>query len=395
MITPQQILQQVNKWWIPLLQSHLGGSPFFPRTIDRIGRIRSGKIMENFQVIQEEVRALYVNSKSEIGYGYQVNTSLNKFKRLGTHELPTQINFETVEDYVLFTGKKREWERFKTDSDLISRELPLLKAWMHQFPEMVISNHNKWNGLLKVCQYFLKTPKPQMYLRQLPIEVHTKFIEENETVLHSLLDFILGDSNIRDRSEKNISKRYFLLYDEPVIRTRILDDSMKLHGIADFSIRISDFYLHEPPCSNIIVAENKMNFLSIPSLPGAMAIWSGGGFNISYLKDAHWLKNKKIFYWGDLDIQGFQILHQMRTYFPQTQSVMMDKMTLFRFKADCVPGVKNFILSLDSLTEEEINLYLDLKENNLRLEQERIPQDYAEKALRKIISMEHVGGETS
>ena len=120
-----------------------------------------------------------------------------------------------------------------------------------------------------------------------------------------------------------------------------------------------------------------MNFLTLPAVPSAIAIWSGGGFNISYLKNTVWLAEKDIFYWGDIDEYGFQILHQLRSYYPQTQSIMMDLKTLECFAAFAVTGTRNKSVQLSLLTDEESKLFNQLKllAKN-RLEQEKIPQEY-------------------
>ena len=40
-----------------------------------------------------------------------------------------------------------------------------------------------------------------------------------------------------------------------------------------------------------------MNFLTLPEVKNTVALWSGGGFNVSYLKEIEWLQ-KKIFTTG-------------------------------------------------------------------------------------------------
>lgn len=43
------------------------------------------------------------------------------------------------------------------------------------------------------------------------------------------------------------------------------------------------------------------------------------------------LPHAQLYYWGDLDAQGFEILSQFRGYFPQAQSLLMDSETFNRF----------------------------------------------------------------
>jgi len=57
----------------------------------------------------------------------------------------------------------------------------------------------------------------------------------------------------------------------------------------------------------------------------------GSGFSVHNLKNAQWLSNCELLYWGDLDVQGFEILSQFRSYFPHAQSMLMDKITFEKF----------------------------------------------------------------
>ena len=88
-----------------------------------------------------------------------------------------------------------------------------------------------------------------------------------------------------------------------------------------------------------------------------------------------------IFYWGDLDAQGFQILSNLRALFPHVTSLMMDQETFAAFAAFSVPGTPTPVRQLPYLTEAERTLFLHLAEKNLRLEQERISHVYILKKL--------------
>lgn len=166
-------------------------------------------------------------------------------------------------------------------------------------------------------------------------------------------------------------------YAEPWIRVRFLDAATYLiPATSDVSFTLTEFNSFNTRCENVFVTENLMNFLTLPPLHNTIAIWSGGGFHVSHLKDIQWLKSKQFYYWGDLDAQGFQILNQFRTYFPATVAIMMDFETLSNFG----PGVGEPCAkqNLKYLTETELKVYHYLIENNLRLEQEKITQIYSE-----------------
>ena len=380
MISPEEIKKQASQWWKSFLQSYIAGTPFFPRTIDRIGKVKSGNITGNFEALQQEIEQLYRFSKKYTGTGYQVNTGIYSFRRTGNHELPDSIVFETIDDYVSFIHKKKEWHTFKLNYEQVTTAIPSLKEWAAQNCLWLTEFDINWTAILKVCQYFILTPRPNLYLRQLPIEVHTKFIENNAALIQSLLSFLLP-GHIRCADQKRFAERFFLKYDEPLIRIRILEQSKLYDGkLSDISIPMSDFEQTDFPVQKVIIAENKMTFLTLPSLPSAIAIWSGGGFNISNLKDLLWLKDKNIFYWGDIDEHGFQILHQLRSYYANVESILMDKQTFECFREFTVDGPRSKSENLSFLNEAETLLYKHLKMLDVknRLEQEKISQSYIE-----------------
>jgi len=387
MISPAEIKTYALKWWKPLLQSTISGEVFFPKTIDRIGKAQSVHITERFEILQKEIEALYRFSKSQTGTGYLVKTAEKNFRHTGRHELPDSIIFETLEDYLSCTGKKKEWNLFLLNYEKLKTSFPQLSKWALQHCLWLTDATINWADILKVCLYFKTTPRPDLYVRQLPIAVHTKFIEENDAVIQSLLDYLIAD-DIRNPGQKKFAERYYLRYDEPVIRMRILDTQLTCFGnFTDISILLSHFEKLDLPVNNILIAENKMNFLTLPAVPSAIAIWSGGGFNISYLRNADWLADKNIFYWGDIDEYGFQILHQLRSYYPQTQSILMDLKTFEGFAAFAVTGTRNKSEQLSLLTEEESKLFNQLKllAKN-RLEQEKISQEYVNAYIKSAIN---------
>jgi hypothetical protein len=82
-----------------------------------------------------------------------------------------------------------------------------------------------------------------------------------------------------------------------------------------------------------LVVENKTTLyttLTLPKMNDTIAIF-GSGFSVFNLKNVRWFDNLKLLYWGDIDVQGFEILSQFRTYFPQTKSVLMDKQAFDNF----------------------------------------------------------------
>jgi hypothetical protein len=152
------------------------------------------------------------------------------------------------------------------------------------------------------------------------------------------------------------------------------------------SIPLSSFKSLNLDCKRILVAENKMNFLTLPDMPSAIALWSGGGFNVSYLENTDWLNSKQIYYWGDIDEHGFQILHQLRGYYPHTQSILMDMEVFLTFEQYAGNTQPATIGNLSMLNENELEVLKMLQSNPVknRLEQERVSQEYVLEVFRKL-----------
>ncbi len=146
MISPQEIKSQALKWWKPFLQSYLKGEIFFPKTIDRIGRVTSSSVREKINELQIQLEELHRNSKERLGHGYVINKQDINFRRTGSHLLPQSITIDSAEDYIDFIGKRKEWNSFLNSSQFILQELPQLSEWVLNNPLNVIDNAKIWVG---------------------------------------------------------------------------------------------------------------------------------------------------------------------------------------------------------------------------------------------------------
>lgn len=369
MITPIEIKKKAANKYKAYLQSIVEGESFNPIVI-----AGDKKPNENTVKFEEELTELINFSKEKKGYGYNIEYQTVKTKRHGIQDIPISISFQTEYDYLKYINEEKDTAKFKKDITSILSSFPELKDWIYKYPIKVIEND--WESLLKVCKYFKAIPQPHLYIRELPIQVHTKFIENNKGIIRELLDIIIAEHINVD--EKQFESRFNLKYDETLVRFRILDEAISqqlFRGIDDISIPISEFQHFSPPIQTVYVVENKINMLAFPIKRDSIVIW-GHGFGVDIMKNVEWLKTKKIYYWGDLDAYGFQILSEIRTYFEQVESFMMDRQTFDLFyEGD--KGTETNVEKDLCLTSEESEMFKYLKENNLRLEQEKIPHEYA------------------
>lgn len=372
MITLEEIKQKAQRVYRAFLQSWIRGEPYIPLTFS------VGKLPSDFVPLRTAVQELQAQSKAVIGYGYSIEWQQHQKRSLKIQTLPTRIILETATDFLRLIDKESEFLHFQQDVTLIREQVPQLEDWMLRSPKKVIEYHSDWLSLLTVCRYFLEHPRPGLYMRELPLSVHTKYVEEHIGILRELLEQLLpSDTIIPDAP--TFQQRFGLREEEPLIHARFLDNQLeKRYGIPlrELCTPRSQFVRLDLRVQHCMITENKMTFLTLPELPDTFAL-HGGGFKVSGLGAISWLRECLILYWGDLDAQGFQILSQLRAIFPHVVSLMMDEATLQAFSDFCVAGMPCSVRQLPYLTLEEHSLFLRLTEGNIRLEQERISHAYA------------------
>lgn len=381
MITPDDIRQKAARLYLPFLRAWLQEEAFFPLDF------AAGKLPSEYVALRQGVRDLQAQSKEQRGFGYTLAYQVQQKRFSGPQTLPVRVVIETQQDFLQLVKKEAEFAEFQQDVALIRARLPQLEAWMGRYPQRVIEQHAIWLELLAVCQYFLEYPRPQMYIRELPINVHTKFIEQHRGIVRELLEQLLPVEAMLPELV-TFEQRFGLREKEPLVRVRLLDEQLEKRynlPISELSIPASQFaaldLLRGQRC---IVTENEMTFLTLLPQRDTFALF-GGGFMVHNLGRIPWLAQCPIFYWGDLDAQGFQILSRLRALFPHVTSVMMDQETLSTFPAFCVTGTPCPPQRLPHLTPEEHALFVHLAKEGIRLEQERISHTYALKQLEQLI----------
>lgn len=377
MISPSAIKAKAGRKYLSILQSMIEEKPF-SKLIIRGDKSYTKSSLPEFE---KEILLLISQSKEKKGFGYTLEFQKVKTKYLGTQDLPTSIYFDTQDDFLKYLDKEQEVELFKMNSDKIISTFLELKDWVIQNPSKIIQNQNEWESILKVCSFFKHNPTPNLYIRELPINVHTKFVERNQSIIKDLLDVLIPEYS--NPQEKTFEKRFNLKFSEPQIRFKILDKAISksyFSGLDDIAIPVSQFEKLNLPIHKVTIVENKTTLyttLTLPRMEKSIVIF-GSGYSVHNLKNVNWFKNLELFYWGDIDVQGFEILSQFRSYFPHTKSILMDKQTFDKYFENDL-GTLTKITTHLNLTDSENKLYTILKASNWRLEQEKIPFEYVNK----------------
>ena len=387
MISPAQLRQKAERKYGDFLKYKLAlclsrePEPFFPLEI----KADKGSTGDDLLKRAEELAPLLKESKNN-GHskGYTLIFDEVKTRTNGTQTRIRKIVFETEEDYLSFVGKRAESRRMESALDVLRGRLdghPDIFPWAVRNISALTADHpdedDFWQNISLRVNWFAQNPDSGLYVREIPLPVHTKFIEGNKALILGLL----FPENAPPSSE---FERALGLRQKPCrIRFRPLDKAkMPTVGglpVSELTLDLDDFA--RLPQSGILarierifVVENEMVYLTFPAVKNALCVW-GHGFSVTQLRCCTWLGGYRLLYFGDLDEHGFQILSDFRDCFPGTESFCMTEAVFDRYKRFVVEGKR-----LDgervpgNLTGEELALFLKIRRcKNDRLEQERIP----------------------
>ena len=373
MIRPEQIRQKALNLYPSWQSAWLEDETFFPKVIPC-----DKQLDENLALAIESIHALRFGSKERLGYGYTIEWEERNSRRHGRNRFPTRILFETESDFLKLIGRQNDFAKFTSGVQRIRDRYPALSPWIRFHRTELVKVSGELDGLLHVIDYFVAHPRPDLFARELPIPLDTKFIERNQQILRYWLDLTLPPHAIR-ADEDHFERRFGLKYDERLVFVRFLDAetqaaakspwrecSLPLHTLANYPLT----------CQRVIITENKVNLLTLPHMTGTIAI-GGMGYSVTDLRCLHWLLDRDIWYWGDIDVDGFEILSALRRFFPQTRSLMMDDQAVHRWRDSLgTPGNHRRRNAPNNLTQSESLAYEICSGANLRIEQERIPQDF-------------------
>jgi hypothetical protein len=379
MITPKELLEKVEKSFFRIVQRHLKGGEYFPWLVPANKQITGN----NYSDWKTDLVPLHKESKQQKGKGYSVEWTEKKINGI-RQSVPAKIFFETLEDYLSFTGRKKDFEKIIQSKTMIISTFPSLEDWTNDSPTVLLENSEIWPEVLKVCQYFYSNNPPYTYyVRELPIEVHSKFIEQNSSLLRKLLDQLLPPGKL-NTNESDFAARYFLKKVSTYTQIRVLDDDLKPHlGYDECTLTLEDAAWIKWLPEKVFIIENQICYLTFPKVKNAVAIF-GEGFKSRLSQHIPWLAKTKLFCWFDLDTAGFEMLNMIRQHYPDSASFLMNEETYNQHRRFDVTN-KGRKKDLRFLDPEEQKLYQFLLSNNKRLEQERIPQQYVLEKLEAII----------
>ncbi len=332
----------------------------------------------------ESIQRLRLAAKETKGFGYSIEWEERNSRSHGRNNFPRKIIFESEEDFLRYIGKLGEFAAFRAAVEKIRERFPALDPWIRSHRQLLVDSVGEVNGLLEVVDYLLLHHRPELFARELPLSVDTKFVERNCLILREWLDLMLPPHAIR-ADEEHFHRRYGLRYPEPLIFIRFLDESVQRRAGSPWSECCVPLRLLSEKClsaARALIVENKVNLLTLPLMEETFAV-GGLGNGVTDLRYVQWLSDIPLWYWGDIDTEGFSILSRLRVLFRHLRSLLMDEETVRTWRDRIgTLGTGRGGERLSNLTGPEEAAFQVCLRDNLRIEQERFPQTFVAETLR-------------
>jgi len=366
---PGDIQRRAVRLFPEFLTAWLDGDDFFPRRIAANLKLDPHDHTKNIR----DVEALRAGAKERTGFGYSIGWRERRSRDFGRNSFPVKITVETRDDYLRLTGRQAEFAAFSQVVTALRAEFPELESWVRSHRQKAIDIAPELDGLRHVLRYFQAHPRPDCYVRELPLPVDTKFIERHKALLTDWLGRVLPPETIRSE-ETHFERRFGLRCPELFAMVRFLDPQLQHEAESpwsELSLPLSALTALNLRDIQVIVVENKINLLTLPCLPRSIGLGALGRA-VTELRQARWMESAALVYWGDMDVEGFEILSSLRAVFPQTASRLMDEAALQRFRSLASSGSGRAVPCPPHLTEPERAAFDCCCRENLRIEQEHI-----------------------
>lgn len=301
-------------------------------------------------------------------------------KLLGHQQIPGEVVIDSAESVFVLLDQQEQAECFKDIYIATKRRLPMLLDWLVRHYDRIFAQ-NFYPAFLSIGEFFLAQESSGRFLRELSIAgIDTKFLETHLELVRSLWNELYPEREAGNREELF----HVLCLEEmavPNICVRILDPERSCCGLREFFVSAQQIAALDFPVKRIFITENKVNGYAFPAQKDSMILFGMGYGVLELARRAAWLQNKDVYYWGDLDSNGFDMLSKLRELLPQLKSFLMERAVLEKYVDPVIRDTGNCPVVPQNLTVTEKQAWQLLRQENWRLEQERIPLPEVQAAL--------------
>lgn len=307
----------------------------------------------------------------------------------GKQLMPVRVFIDTPEDAMALLGLTKKKKEFLAGLSAVESQMPSLRDWYLTYFGR-ISAEDFFPMALSIARFMLEQDEREGYLREMAIPgVDTKFLENHNFLVRTLWNALFPE-NTAESSDELWEKLFVQKVPTPSICVRSLDEHLRFAGVRKLFLSQDDIADFQPPHRRIFITENKVNGYTFPDAEDSLILFGMGYGVLEMAEYAPWLADKEIYYWGDLDHDGFNILSNLRKVLPEMKihSFLMDKETLLAYVDPKVKDTGNTTTIPDYLTVSEKMAWKLIHDNGWRLEQERIPHEEVEWAVERLLAEE-------
>lgn len=391
MKSPDSLRKQLRGKWSKHRHAWLADSGTWPLPLSIGGEsLKVDSVVEHWSAFDAWLGA-WKRHKAQGSFGHIVPKLRFRNSPIGEQEVPCYWMFDTPDAVAAELGEAARWQRAKQRFDRLASWLPvepeerpstprLLSLWRRvvarRFDLLADVEEGEFELLLRVVHWLWKHPDSGVYLRQLPVAgIDTKWVERRRRVITAWVWVLRGGTT----GSHNFHRVTGLRAPMDRLRLRLLDVGLRarLGGLSDIEAPAADVMRLSLPVQRVLIVENLVTGLACEDLPGT-AVFMGRGYAIEALANLPWLASVPVHYWGDIDTHGLAILGRLRRRLPHVRALLMDQETLQEHRA--LAGREpqpHPAQALGGLTMSELQLFMALRGNGERLEQERIPWAWA------------------
>lgn len=390
MKSPESLRKALRARWLRHRHAWLAGGGEWPLSLPIGGdALKADAVLRHWDAFDAWLKAW--RGVAHHSFGRIVPRSRFRNSPFGEQELPCSWQFDTPAAVAEELGESARWRRARERFDRLTAWLPdrdgsvdpaskqssqWRRAVARRFDLLADMDGTEFELLLQVVGWLREHPDSGLYLRQLPVVgIDTKWVERRRRVITAWV-WVLRGGRI---GSHNFYRVTGLRAPPNRLRLRLLDDALRgrLGGLADVEAPLDEVTRLALPVRQVLIVENLVTGLACGDLPGTL-VFMGRGYAIEALAEMPWLAQVPVYYWGDLDTHGFAILHRLRRRLPRVRSLLMDRDTLQRHRAQTVQEPQPHpAQELTHLSAEELELFKALRASGERLEQERIPWMWA------------------
>ncbi|WP_110180807.1 Wadjet anti-phage system protein JetD domain-containing protein [Nocardioides solisilvae] len=379
MKTPEAVLADIRRRLDNTWADHLAGQPAWPHRFP-LGTDSKSVLEAEWQDTYQPLRRTWADWARK----HPATTLHTEPKRVysTTQDLPVGLTITTIDAAARLAG-----EDWPTRLERATHRLTTLRQRHPDLvnPSKVLRAVDRYTEtdfglLLTVADWFSRNDATGLTPRQVPIPgVHAKWLKSHRSLLLTLT----GRDTLGLLPEH--PPRIHFTYLDP--------DHRAAGGRVHDSATVDDAFGPAYPPQVVVISENKDTAIHFPPIPGGIAV-EGDGFGGKTAAAFPWLTSAPhLYYWGDIDAHGYEILNGWRADGVPVTSILMDPDTYETYEPfgtntdknnqPLRPGVPK---ALPCLTPDERAVYervLDAAHTgHRRIEQERIPLAVAHAAVK-------------